>query len=120
MQSNIISIRPFIGAKDFDISRKFYTDFGFAETILSAELSVFTLRNISFYLQKAYIKDWIDNTMIFVQVANVVEFHQEISSLEITIKYPSTRVSNIKHDTWGDEFFVHDPSGILWHFGQFH
>ncbi len=120
MQSTILSIRPFIGSKDFDISSKFYTDFGFTETSLSPDLSLYTLNDISFYLQKAYVKDWIDNTMVFVQVANVFEFHKVISSLALPVKYPSTRVSSIKHDTWGDEFFVHDPSGILWHFGQFH
>ena len=21
---------------------------------------------------------------------------------------------------WGNEFFLHDPSGILWHIGKFH
>lgn len=65
MEHKAISIRPFIGAKDFELSRSFYRDLGFEETILSHNMSVFKTDGLSFYLQDAYVKDWIDNTMIF-------------------------------------------------------
>jgi len=25
----------------------------------------------------------------------------------------------VRNDYWGRECFMHDPSGILWHFGEF-
>ena len=43
MEHKIKSIRPFIGAKNFEISRNFYQDLGFQETILSNNMSVFKI-----------------------------------------------------------------------------
>ena len=119
MHSNLKSIRPFIGALDFEESRKFYLELGFEETALFPNMNLFTSQHISFYLQRAYIKDWIDNTMIFLEVVDVVEIHDELLSKNLTQIFPSVRISSIKSEPWGSEFFVHDPSGILWHFGQF-
>ena len=116
---NPISIRPFIGAKNFHLSRAFYTTLGFDETILSPQLSVFHYHGISFYLQNAYVKDWVDNTMVFVEVENVELFWNKLSALDLLNKYPDARIEPIKTLDWGSEFFVHDPSGILWHFGSF-
>ena len=76
MEHNGKSIRPFIGSKDFGISRQFYQDLGFKESILANNLSYFESNSLGFYLQDAYVKDWIDNTMIFMEVDDV--HHQEI------------------------------------------
>jgi hypothetical protein len=39
------SIRPFIGAKDFELSRRFYRELRFEETILGNTMSLFKRRN---------------------------------------------------------------------------
>ncbi|RRJ92125.1 VOC family protein [Flavobacterium macacae] len=114
-----ISLRPFIGAKNFTISRNFYRDLGFEEIVLSNTMSVFKKDEFAFYLQDAYVKDWIDNTMLFLEVENAEECYQELSSLNLPAKYEDARLSPIQHNDWGSECFVHDPSGILWHFGEF-
>ncbi|WP_417368488.1 glyoxalase [Flavobacterium beibuense] len=120
MNHNAKSIRPFIGAKDFEVSRMFYRDLGFEETILSADLSVFKTDNgIAFYLQKAYVKDWVDNTMLFMEVENVDVFWKNLNELNLTTKYENVRLVPVRTMEWGKECFVHDPSGILWHFGEF-
>jgi len=36
-----VSIRPFIGSKNFERSRNFYNDIGFSETVLDDGLSLF-------------------------------------------------------------------------------
>lgn len=51
------SIRPFIGASNFELSRKFYLDLGFREYILSKDMSLFTTNGLGFYLQDAYVKE---------------------------------------------------------------
>ena len=120
MNHNAKSIRPFIGAKDFEVSRMFYRDLGFEETVLSPDLSVFKTDNgIAFYLQKAYVKDWIDNTMLFMEVENVDIFWKSLNELNLTAKYKGVRLVPVRTMEWGKECFVHDPSGILWHFGEF-
>lgn len=119
MNQNIKSIRPFIGSENFEISSNFYKDLGFEEIVLEPKLSLFRWNNIAFYLQDAYVKDWIDNTMLFIEVENTEDFWKEISSLNLPEKYDGVRLSPIKTMEWGKEFFVHDPCGILWHFGEF-
>jgi len=118
MKHSVKSIRPFIGAKNFEISRNFYRDLGFQESILSG-MSYFKTEAFGFYLQDAYVKDWIDNTMVFLEVDDVDRYWDELSALNLPGKYEGVRLTPIRKDDWGRECFLHDPSGILWHFGQF-
>ena len=60
MNHNPKSIRPFIGAKNYEISRNFYRDLGFKEKVLSSNLSYFDSNGFGFYLQNAFVKDWIE------------------------------------------------------------
>ena len=119
MNHNAISIRPFIGAKNYELSRAFYRDLGFQEIILSSDMSLYKTDQIAFYLQDAYVKDWIDNSMIFLEVDDVDRHWKELSALDLTTKYESVKLTPIKKYDWGRECFLHDPSGILWHFGEF-
>lgn len=119
MQHKALSIRPFIGAKNFAISRNFYQDLGFQEVILGPDFSYFHTEKIGFYLQDAYVKDWIDNSMIFLEVDNVDRYYSEILALNLPQKYDGVRLVPIRVLDWGKECFLHDPSGILWHFGEF-
>ena len=120
MEHTAKSIRPFLGAKNFELSRRFYQDWGFQEMVLSPDLSVFKLDQLAFYLQRAYVKDWIDNSMIFLEVDNVERYHQELSAMELPNKYDGVKLSLVRIEDWGKECFLHDPSGILWHIGEFH
>lgn len=118
MKNLIKSIRPFIGAKDFALSRNFYRELGFEETILDPKLSVFHLGSISFYLQDYYAKEWVDNTMIFVEVEDAEKFYDRLKNLDLT-KYETVKLVPVRTEPWGKECFIHDPSGVLWHFGHF-
>lgn len=119
MEHKAISIRPFIGAKDFEISRNFYRDLGFQETVLTHNMSVFKAGSIAFYLQDAYVKDWIDNTMIFLEVDNAEQYWMELSALNLPTRYHTVKLEAVRTEHWGRECFLHDPSGVLWHFGEF-
>ncbi|HEV7347520.1 glyoxalase [Telluribacter sp.] len=119
MEPKALSIRPFIGAKDFALSRRFYQDLGFEEHVLSPNMSLFQTGQLGFYLQDAYVRDWVDNTMIFMEVDDVERYWNQLLALDLTATYHEARLVPIRHYDWGSECFLHDPSGILWHFGQF-
>jgi len=70
-------------------------------------------------LQDAYVKDWIDNSMIFMEVEDVDQHWKELLALNLPAKYKHVRLTPVKVYDWGRECFLHDPSGILWHFGEF-
>jgi catechol 2,3-dioxygenase-like lactoylglutathione lyase family enzyme len=119
MENKSLSIRPFIGAKDFAQSRSFYRDMGFEEVVLFHNMSLFQTQGLGFYLQDAYVKDWIDNSMIFLEVADAQSYWNELLALDLTGKYPNVKLTPVHTHAWGKECYLHDPSGILWHFGQF-
>jgi hypothetical protein len=119
MQHNAQSIRPFIGAENFELSRSFYRDLGFEEVILEPKMSLFKTNAIGFYLQDTYVKDWIDNTMLFLEVDNADRYWNELVALDLPAKYKTVRLTPVRTMHWGKECFLHDPSGILWHFGEF-
>ncbi|MNJ98110.1 Glyoxalase-like domain protein [compost metagenome] len=119
MEHRAKSIRPFIGAKDFKMSRSFYRELGFKETEISQDMSVFETGNMAFYLQDYYNKDWVNNTMLFMEVDDVTRFWDELITLDLTSKYKNVRLKPIVNLDWGRECFIHDPSGILWHIGEF-
>ncbi len=119
MKPNIKSARPFIGSENFETSSRFYRNLGFDEVPLSPGFSLFRWNETSFYLQDAYVKDWIDNTMIFVETEDADAFWSYLLSLGLMEKYDKVKLMPVRIMPWGKECFVVDPSGVLWHFGEF-
>ena len=119
MNQKAKSIRPFLGTKDYQISRAFYQDFSFKESVISSNMSYFEFDGLGFYLQDAYVKDWIDNTMVFMEVNDVKLFYKNLFELKLSAKYQDVKLVPIKELVWGSECFLHDPAGNLWHFGEF-
>ena len=119
MIQKAISVRPFIGSENFETSRSFYRDLGFEEKVLFPNMSLFKTSTLGFYLQDAYVKDWVDNTMVFLEVEDVIKFWGNLTELNLTAKYKNVKLTPIRNYDWGSECFLHDPSGILWHFGEF-
>jgi len=114
------SIRTFIGAKNFEKSRQFYITLGFEESPISNDMTLFQVNDkLAFYLQDYYVKDWIDNSMIFLEVEDVDVCWKRLNDLGLHHQYKSVKLTEIKTFDWGRECFMHDPSGVLWHFGAF-
>lgn len=57
--------------------------------------------------------------MIFLEVDDTDRYYDELLKLNLTQKYDGVRLTPVKVLPWGKECFLHDPSGILWHFGEF-
>ena len=120
MEYKARSIRSFFGAKNFAESRQFYSELGFEESWTGDKMSYVKVNDqLGVYLQDAYVKDWVDNSMIFLEVEDVNACLEAIKKQRLTEKYELVRLSEIRAMNGGREFFMHDPSGILWHFGQF-
>lgn len=114
------SLRPFLGATDFETSRAFYRAVGFEETLLWDGFALFsTAGDLSFYLQDANVKDWIDNTQLFMEVDDVGALYDRLLLLDLPSQFAGVRLVPVRKASWGSECFLYDPSGILWHFGTF-
>jgi len=114
------SIRTFLGAKNYEESRTFYKELDFEEVVLFDNMCLFKVNeNIGFYLQDYYVKKWCNNSMVFLEVDDIEVCLTDLLAKGLQDKYKYVRFTKIKEFEWGREFFMHDPSGILWHFGQF-
>ncbi len=112
-------IRPFIGCADFIQAKRFYLRLGFTEKWSGGDLSYLDLNGYGFYLQDSYVQDWVDNTMLFMEVDSLEDVLTSFKALDLQLDFPKVKLSEIVHNDWGNVFYLHDPSGILWHFGKF-
>jgi len=102
------SIRTFLGAKNFQ------------EIPISPKMSYFEIsENLGFYLQDYYVEDWVNNSMVFLEVEDLDVCQKDLLAKDLLSKYKNVRLSEIKEEEWGRELFLHDPAGNLWHFGEF-
>lgn len=114
------AIRPFIGAENYAESRAFYKALDFEEVIIDPKMSLFKVNDaLGFYLQDAYVQDWVDNSMILLEVDDVEKCAAELRAKGLQEKYNKVRFSEIQNSDRWRELFMHDPSGVLWHFFEF-
>ena len=120
MAYTLKSIRPFIGSKDYQQSRDFYKALGFEERSLDDHMCLFRVNeSLGFYLQDAYVADWVDNSMIVLEVDSLEDCEKELRAKGLTERFPGVRFSGPKSFGWGRELYMHDPAGVLWHFCEF-
>ena len=112
-------LRPFIGAKDYDVSQRFYTELGFSVDHDDGDLSLLSYDNVSFYLQHYYQREWCDNTMIHLTVNSAAAWYKRAAQVIEEGGYQLARVSAPKQQSYG-ALVTHlwDPSGVLWHLAE--
>ena len=110
--------RPFLPAKDFDLSKRFYEALGF-EKVLDSEVAIFNAGSGGFILQRYYQKDWAENFMMQLMVDDLDAWWAHIVSLDLPKRFgvPPPRPPSMQ--PWGLRIaYVVDPSGVLWHVSQ--
>lgn len=114
------SIRTFIGTEDYKLSQKFYQELGFQCHPVGDKMSYIKVNDqLGFFLQDYYVEDWVNNSMIFLEVEDIEACYKDLTARKLKEKYKKVKLSEIKTWDWGREIFLHDPAGVLWHFGQF-
>ena len=53
-----------------------------------------------------------------LEVDDVDRYWKELLALDLPTKYKGVRLTPVRRLEWGSEMFLHDPSGILWHFAS--
>lgn len=114
----VIEIKAFVPSKDFELSKKFYSDIGCEMKWSSDQLAYFMFGNSSFLLQNFYVKEHAENFMMHVLVNNTDDWCSRIKENNIENKYRVT-VGEPEDRDWGiRDFTVTDPSGVLWRIGN--
>lgn len=119
LAASIQAFRPFLPAKDFQTSLRFYEALGFEAYRLGDGLAELRLGSNAFLLQDHYVKDWAENTVMHVLVDGLNAWWEIISALKLEERFDIPRPGAPKVEPWGlTVFYVTDPSGLLWHFAE--
>lgn len=116
----VTDVRPFVPAQDFQQSRAFYTALGWKTLWTDGEgLALMSLGDRQIMLQNYYVKDWAENSMLVVEVADAHAWYRHIDRALAAGNYGSARVAAPQQQDWGAIVtYVWDPSGVLLHFTQ--
>lgn len=117
--SEILALRPFVPAKDFEFSKRYYEALGFRTTLEEQSIAILKLESFSFILQKFYVKEFAENCMLQLLVRDIdawwKESQPEALVSEFSVNAPRAPVMQ----SWGMKVgFLFDPSGVLWHVAE--
>jgi hypothetical protein len=117
--NDVVALRPFVPAKDFEISLRFYQDLGFAAKRLDPGLAVLELGLFSFLLQKYDAPDFAGHYMMQLLVNDLPTWWAKIEALDLSTRYGVQPPRAPAVQPWGlTVAYVFEPGGVLWHIVQ--
>lgn len=115
----ILDLKTFVPAKDFDLSRRFYSDLGFEEKFVGTDVAEFQIGEYRFLLQNYYVAEWAGNFMMQLLCDDVMPWWEKVNHPDFRDQYPGIVLKAPTLQPWGLRvMFVSDPSGVLWHFAD--
>jgi len=110
--------RPFLPAKDFDLSKAFYEALGF-EKLLDSDVAIFAAGSGGFVLQRYFQKEWAENAMMQLMVDDLDAWWAWIVALDLPRRFNVQPPRPPAQQPWGLRVaYVFDPSGVLWHIAE--
>jgi hypothetical protein len=110
--------RPFLPAKDFGLSKRFYETIGF-EKLLDGDVAIFRIGTSRFILQNRFENEWAANFVMQLMVDDLDSWWRHIEELDLPTGFgvPEPQLPAVQ--PWGLRVgFVVDLSGVLWHVAQ--
>ncbi len=118
MSLRVVELKPFVPARDFALSRRFYAELGFSEKSEVGGVAYFLHDETSFLLQDFYNKELAENLMLHLLVEDVDAWHARVSNAGLARRF-GVEVSAVAQQPWGmRDFALRDPSGVLWRIAQ--
>ncbi len=113
-------VRPFIPAKDFSVSKRFYAALGWETRDVGPSLALVRVSDGQyFYLQDFYVQAFAENSMLHITVDDAESWHKRVSAVVAQESFSLARVGAPTRQDYGAIVtFVHDPAGVLLHLCQ--
>jgi hypothetical protein len=110
--------RPFLPARDFDLSKRFYETLGF-EKLLDGDVAIFRVGSGGFVLQRFDQKDLVEHFMMQLMGDDLDAWWTHINTLDLTGQFKVQPPRPPAMQPWGLRVaYLFDPSGVLWHVAQ--
>ena len=118
MTPSINDFKVYMPAKDFELSKRFYTALGFRMSPGWGGTADFELGGHRFRLQDYWVKDWAQNFMVVIGVDDVEAWHQRAKAMAESGQYKGMSVKPPEPVDEASVLHVGDPSGVLLVFVQ--
>ncbi|MCB8875018.1 VOC family protein [Acidisoma silvae] len=115
----VLALRPFVPAKDFALSKRFYQALGFRLTWEEPPVAMLKMGSFSFILQDFHEPALAENFMVQLLVRDVESFWDELDINALMIDFAVKPPQAPAIQPWGMKVgFITDPSGVLWHVAE--
>lgn len=118
MALGIRDFKVYLPAKDFELSKRFYTALGFSPSEGWGGTTDFELSGHRFRLQNFYVKDWAENFMVVIGVDDALAWHEHLTKITQDGAFPGVRFGPPERVDHSLVLEVIDPSGVLLVFVQ--
>jgi catechol 2,3-dioxygenase-like lactoylglutathione lyase family enzyme len=116
---DVVALRPFVPATDFDASVRFYQDLGFNAYRLGDAMASMHLGPFAFLLHQYDREDFATHFAMHLLVKNVAPWWSRIAALDLGRRYGVRAPIAPELQPWGLVVaYVFDPSGVLWHIAE--
>jgi uncharacterized glyoxalase superfamily protein PhnB len=113
---NVVDLKPFVPARDFALSKRFYLELGFTENWGYDQAAEFQIGGYRFLLQNFYVKPHAENFMMHLMGEDADAWWAHIESIGLVQKYSLGMAKPPTLQPWGLRvLYLADPSGVLWH-----
>lgn len=118
MTLGIRDFKVYMPAKDFELSKRFYTALGFKMSQGWGGTADFELNGHRFRLQNYHVEDWANNFMVVMGVDDAEAWHQHVRQIAQNEEFKYVRFGPPKKVDGSLVLEVIDPSGVLLVFVQ--
>jgi len=113
-----VELKAFVPARDFKLSKRFYSDLGFAMPWSDDNLAYLHHGDTGFLLQKFYVKELADNFVMHLLVEDVDSWWAHVQEARVAEKYGVMSRPPQQQPWRMRDFALADPSGVLWLIAQ--
>jgi len=119
--SVVTDLRTFVPSRDFELSKRFYTDLGFVVNWSDEGIAELQVGSFRFLLQKFYVAEHAGNFMMSLAVEDADAWWEHIQQINLANKYPGIMCRAPTMQPWGIRvLYLSDPTGVLWHICDMH
>lgn len=113
-----VEIKAFVPARDFELSKQFYSAIGFAMPWSDDTLAYFRCGETSFLLQRFYVAQHANNFQMHMLVESVDDWYSHVVQADVAARF-DVKVGLPNNQPWAMRDFVpYDPTGVLWLIAQ--
>ena len=115
----VLSLRPFVPARDFALSKRFYQALGFWLPHESGEIALLKTGSFSFILQDFYNQELAENLMVQLMVRDADAWWRGVDAAALVQEFGVRPPRASAVQPWGLKVgFPFDPAGVLRHVAE--